>query len=1409
MLDFMFVSEKVNTKKGIIEIYPTFKVQPSKDLMIRGGDFYAIWDVEAGRWSTDIFDAVRLIDNEIDIYTNKRKSEGISETIISCNLWNTDNGQMAKFHNYCKKLMPDHWNPLDTKIIFANDEVKQTDYSSKRLAYPLKSGSIEYYDKLMSTLYSEEERHKIEWAIGSIVNGDSRKIQKFIVLYGAAGTGKSTVLDIVLQLFDGYCAAFDAKALGSHNNSFALESFKGNPLVAVQHDGDLSRIEDNTMLNSLVSHEKMTVNEKFKSVYEQAFKAFLFMGTNKPVKITDAKSGLLRRLIDVRPTGNTLPNDIYNECLEGVKFELGAIAYHCKEVYEADKRYYNSYIPTLMLGASNDFYNFVIDSYDIFNTPDFITLKQAWLMYKEYCEEARVPYPYSKRPFSEELKNYFNEFHLKATLEDGTKAVNCYKGFKLAEAGKTTELKKEKGYSINLNQDASLFDKIFADCTAQYARINDQGNEQPSYKWANVTSTLRDLETWKTHYVKVPENLIVIDFDLKNEKGEKDLDKNLKAASKFPPTYTELSKSGYGIHLHYYYDGNVEELDPNYAENIEVKIFKANSGSALRRRLSLCNDIPIATLSSGLPIKQRKGDKMVTSDRIRSERGLRALIDRCLNKDIHGYTKPEMDFIKKILDDAYESDLKYDVSDLRNDIINFALGSSNHSEYCLRLVDELKFTSEVDDTDNKETITDSYMSRPIIFFDCEVFPNLFLINWKEQGEGKPIHRMINPSAHEVQELEDSGRLVGFNCRGYDNHMLHGCELGYSNAQLFDLSQRLTSQDKKIQKNAKFATAYAKSYTDIFDYAVKRQSLKKWEIDLGIHHMELGLPWDEPVPEEKWIKVAEYCDNDVISTEAVWDATQSDFKTRQMLADLAGMTVNDSTNSLIEHIVFGNNKHPQSEFNYRKMWEKPNGKYFTWKDAFDYAIGNREDKPEGKVWFQGYKFWFEEKSGKKIPHSSYRDVEDVGEGGYVYSEPGIWYKIKTQDVSGEHPASIRVENLFGRYTLVYGDIVDARLAIKHKDFESARTMLDGKLNPYLDDPGEAKALATALKLVVNRVYGQTFTSYDNPFKDPKNIDNIVAKRGSLFMIDLRNAVQDLGFKVVHCKTDSIKVPNITPELITFIRKFGECYGYSLETEEEYERFCLVNKAVYIAKTEEGKWTATGTEFQVPYIFKTLFTKEPIEFNDLCETKSVDRGGAIYLDMNEDLPDVSFEERELKELRSIRNAWEKAKIDGDDEKLLKKVKAFDNKYGTQLVDECSVTGADVNDILCRTMEKVNDRAANGHNYNFVGKVGQFCPIKAGHGGGELVRKDDKGLYSAVTGTSGYRWLESEMVKNLGKEDSIDISYYEVMAEEAKKDIYMFGDFKTFVEGPLPKEPEFKTGFVDGVTMPYPVYRDYVEL
>ena len=1297
MLDFLLISTR--NKRGVIEIYPKFIIKKSSDLMIRGGDFYAIWIEERHLWSTDEEDALQMIDKELDEFANSHKD--VFEQYKVLHMWDAESGMIDNWHKYCQRQMRDSFHSLDEKLIFSDTEVTKEMYASKKLPYPLKSCPTPAYEEIMSTLYDPEDREKLEWAIGSIVNGDSKHIQKFIVLYGEPGSGKSTILNIIQQLFEGYYSVFDSKALTSSSNAFALEAFRSNPLVAIEHDGDLSRIEDNTKLNSLVSHETMMINEKFKSAYANRFKSFLILGTNKPVRITDSRSGLIRRLIDVEPSRRKIPSDRYYLLMDKIKFELGGIALHCEAVYESNPRKYDNYIPLRMLSASNDFYNFMLDSYYIFKKENGVSLKIAWEMYKTYNENAGLTYSMNKRVFKEELRSYFRNYEERTQLEDGSRVRSYYSGFRLE---RFNEYKKEVKESpkeswLTFSEQHSILDDILTDCPAQYA--NEEGT--PISKWDNVKTTLKDLDTSKLHYVKVPLNHIVIDFDIPGKDGKKDFAANLEAASKWPKTYAELSKSGAGIHLHYIYSGDVSKLSRIYEEHIEVKVFSGKS--SLRRMLSKCNDVQVATIDSGLPLKGEKAVK--DAKEIKSEKALRAMIVRNLNKEYHGYTKPSIDFIYKILEDAYASSLVYDVTDMRNAILGFAAESSNNAAYCIKKVGEMKFKSK-----DKEIELDDDGNAPIVFFDAEVFPNLFLVCWKLSGNGKPVNKMFNPNPHDIEELIKY-RLIGFNNRKYDNHMLYASLIGWGSTDIYNLSQNIINNGVGF-----FGEAYNLSYTDVYDFSSKKQSLKKFEIDLGIHHQELGFPWDEPVPEDKWEQVAEYCANDVIATEATFYSKkrQADFVAREILAEIAGMTVNDTTNSLTTRIIFGKEKHPQLVYTDLSTGYSSDGTY----------------NPHNR--FEGYEYRRLDRPGEKDDgrmHNMYRGV-DLGYGGYVYAEPGMYADIGLLDVASLHPNSIIQLNLFGEYTKHFKDILDARIYIKHKEYDKAKELFGGRLAKYLDDPEQAKALAQALKIAINSVYGLTSASFDNPFRDARNINNIVALRGALFMKTLQDEVTKRGFTVAHIKTDSIKIPEATPEIIKFCTDFAKDYGYTFEHEATYAKMTLVNNAVYIARfatsdwcqsqygyvpgdnaEESGNWTATGTQFQVPYVFKTLFSKEPLVFDDMCETKSVSKG-AIYLDKDEGLPEGE------------------------------------------------------------------------HNYIFVGRVGQFTPVNNGYGGGDLMRlagenPDGSKKFAYVTGSSGFKWLESEMVRELYPEHPetvVDRDYYTKLVDEAVEAINKYGDFEWFV-------------------------------
>lgn len=690
---------------------------------------------------------------------------------------------------------------------------------------------------------------------------------------------------------------------------------------------------------------------------------------------------------------------------------------------------------------------------------------------------------------------------------------------------------------------------------------------------------------------------------------------------------------------------------------------------------------------------------MVNLDRVSSEKHLRAKIEQNLRKEVHAGTKPSVDFIHKILEDAYASGLIYDVTDMRQKVLNFAMGSTNHADYCVSLVSKMKFKS----ADSSEGVSGQEVDDRLVFFDIEVFPNLFLVNWKYEGSSQCV-RMINPEPKDIEQLF-SMKLVGFNCRRYDNHILYARYIGKTIEELYLLSQKIINEGEGF-----IGEAYNVSYTDVYDFAsaANKKSLKKFEIELGIHHQELGLPWNQEVPKEKWEKVAEYCDNDVIATEAVFHYLKGDWVARQILAELSALTVNDTTNAHSTRIILGRNKKPQSEFSYRNLAEPVSHiseearQFLSERTCLDLNFDGVSVLP----YFPGYK--------KEFGKSTYRG-EEVGEGGYVYAEPGMYSKVALLDAISMHPTSAECEYLFGQYTWAFSDLKRARVHIKHNDIDGLRTILDGKLAPFVEramsDGGgfNLKDLSNALKTVINSVYGLTSASFEHPFHDPRNVDNIVAKRGALFMVDLKHAVQEKGFTVAHIKTDSIKIPNATPEIIQFVMDFGRKYGYEFEHEATYDRMCLVNDAVYIAKyaddgDTEGKWTATGAQFAHPYVFKTLFSKEPIEMADLCETKSVSKGD-IYLDFNEGLPDGE------------------------------------------------------------------------HNYVFVGRVGSFVPVKEKTGGGLLYRVYD-GRYLGLSGSVGYHWREAEEVRLGDSQETIDLSYHSALVSDAIAKISKFGDFEYFV-------------------------------
>ena len=191
---------------------------------------------------------------------------------------------------------------------------------------------------------------------------------------------------------------------------------------------------------------------------------------------------------------------------------------------------------------------------------------------------------------------------------------------------------------------------------------------------------------------------------------------------------------------------------------------------------------------------------------------------------------------------------------------------------------------------------------------------------------------------------------------------------------------------------------------------------------------------------------------------------------------------------------------------------------------------------------------------------------------------------------------------------------------------------------------------------------------------------------------------------------------------------------------------------------------------------------MEFWDFCEMKTVKT--ALYLDLNERLENVEQEEKEKKKIETRMRKLRKILDTGKDG--TKDISDLDREKMKAELDD-----------LPKDIDVLDKIIAKGHHYSFVGKAGEFMPVKDGCGGGLLMRKESDEGFGYATGAKGYRWVESETLQKVDNwQEFIDIRYFRGLTDEAVKTIQRFTDFELFVRGEegiiLPEDriPEYNT-------------------
>lgn len=1155
------------TNGEVYQLSIDFNVGRLKDIVIQGGEFVAFFNAETGFWEDkgNFYEFARKLLYEA---AEAERAAHPDQTITVLDPKHLSSKVPAKIDSLCKACEVNKPILFNQVVLWQGDRPEREDYATMTMSYRPVDHACPNYDELMSVLYSPENRTMMEWLAGAALCGDGNKIDKFVYLEGDPGSGKSTFLNIVESVFGEYGSSFKAEDLASTNGMFATAQFKKGPLVAIQHDGDLSKIETNITLNNIISHEPININEKYARSYYIRLNTLLFIGSNYPLRLTDSMSGLLRRCLDPVPTGKLLPIDKYNVLYSGALHEIGAIANRFIDVYkEFGARAYNGYRSSRIVRTGNQLGYWVERNRDIEWARDGeCLLSTEYALYRSFCESTAIK-PISKSLFERQIK-FFWDTAIEEVTDNQSKDVRFIDYvWKRKPFGKPIfSLYEDEEYTgtsdtpndfltFTSKSDASLIDLI-KDCPAQYSTENGT----PRKRWSDVETTMSSIVSTELHYVKLPHNHIVIDLDCKNLSGGKDRDINFAKIRELglPPTYGEFSKSGEGIHLHYIFAGCDPSLLTNLIDaDVEVKVFSGNA--SLRRRFSYGNNLPVATISSGIPMREQKD--VVIQDGIKDAKHLENVVRKGLRGE-YGSHKVTVEFLDFIIRQCKDKDMSYDLEGYYDQLLEYASNSTNHATQMMAIVVKMPL---------KNGVTE----KPIVFFDFEVFPNYNTFCWKILGADKGNKERF-PTASFIQTMISKYNLIGFNNKEYDNAIMYEILQGTSPQRLYELSKALTAKGSRtrVSKEAKRL-----SYSDIYDFCNKKQSLKKWEVDIGIHHQECPHNWDSPLPETAFDEVDEYCLNDVFASEKVFLKNQEDWEARKLLVYLTGLTMNDSTNDLTAALIFGDNIAPQDQFIYTDL----------------------------STIFPGYEYHME--NGNCV--SSYHE-RIIGEGGYVDAVLGFYTMVGVDDVESMHPTSACELNIFGtHYTQRFRELVNTRKAAKNANEEFIRTAFNGKVWKYITENNvDFKSLSKSLKVPINAVYGLTSAKFPNRFKDPRNVDNIVAKRGALMIMSLQDKLKSEGRVPVHIKTDSIKNPDYTQELHDEICEYAAKYGYRFTIEEFYTVFCVFNKAEYLAyDAAKGKWDFRGATFQNKYVFKTLLGGD-IKKEDYLLTKSV-KDSAMYL------------------------------------------------------------------------------------------------------------------------------------------------------------------------------------------------------
>jgi len=471
-----------------------------------------------------------------------------------------------------------------------------------------------------------------------------------------------------------------------------------------------------------------------------------------------------------------------------------------------------------------------------------------------------------------------------------------------------------------------------------------------------------------------------------------------------------------------------------------------------------------------------------------------------------------------------------------------------------------------------------------VFFDIEALPNYFLILFKDADSGKQYHwemfedKVIDGTTGVVEAIYNQCYLVGYNSNQFDIPLLLYLAQNKkaTNKMLYEKGQALINK-RQMQFNNNEKSIDLMSLC----FNVTPKSLKLIGCSLKMPKLQdLPLPFDRPVLEEDLPLIRQYCENDVLVTEALYyhKDVQNALEIRKAVEEeynIKGLlSKSDSSMGNVLYKIWysqGTGLDP-SEF----AKTQTNRGVFPFSDALIPEISNSFLTASGKYIVKALsalKLDSNSKKNKKKTELKYPCVKAFGLV-LQYGAGGLHSKDLPEEYNATPEMTIRdwdIENMYPAICINYSINplhLDDCMVKRYKSTRDERLMLKA------NGQGKTKK-ANSLKIMLVSYVGK-FGSEFSFLRDDLCLLQ-VSLNGQLLITKLLESLYCTGFKLISVNTDGVVslVPvGRTALYESIVNDFAK--GFNITGEyNTYKR--------YIRRDVNNYFSLTATGIKVKGIF----------------------------------------------------------------------------------------------------------------------------------------------------------------------------------------------------------------------------------